>query len=118
MNININTQDLNDQTLFETLTQDAHEKKQQHLTALFTDNPQRFKQHSLQFDQLTFDYSKHRIDQQVMQHLYDFAQQKKLNEWIARLFSNEQINFLAKLSGNCSAADSCHVQGELSSVST
>ncbi|AMW80285.1 glucose-6-phosphate isomerase [Acinetobacter sp. TGL-Y2] len=89
----MNTQGLDDQALLEDLTQQANQKKQQHLTGLFAENPQRFEQHSIQFDQLTFDYSKHRIDQDIMQNLYDFADQKKLNEWTARLFSSEAINY-------------------------
>lgn len=93
MNVTMNTQGLDGQALLEDLTQQANQKKQQHLTALFIENPQRFEQHSVQFDQLTFDYSKHRIDQHVMQNLYDFAEQKKLNEWTARLFSSEAINY-------------------------
>lgn len=93
MNVTMNTQRLNDQTLLEDLTQQANQKKQQHLTGLFAENSQRFEQHSIQFDQLTFDYSKHRIDQDIMQNLYDFADQKKLNEWTARLFSSEAINY-------------------------
>lgn len=93
MNVTLNTQGLDGQALLEDLTQQANQKKQQHLTALFAENPQRFAQHSIQFDQLTFDYSKHRIDQHVMQNLYDFAEQKKLNEWTARLFSSEAINY-------------------------
>lgn len=93
MNVTMNAGILCDQTLFEYLTQHANEKKQQHLTALFSENHQRFQQHSVQFDQLTFDYSKHRIDQNIMQNLYDFADQKKLSEWITRLFSTEAINY-------------------------
>ena len=93
MNVTMNTQRLDDQTLLEDLTQQANQKKQQHLTGLFAENSQRFEQHSIQFDQLTFDYSKHRIDQDIMQNLYDFADQKKLNEWTARLFSSEAINY-------------------------
>ncbi len=93
MNVTMNAEILCDQTLFEYLTQHANEKKQQHLTALFSENHQRFQQHSVQFDQLTFDYSKHRIDQNIMQNLYDFADQKKLSEWITRLFSTEAINY-------------------------
>ena len=93
MNVTMNAEILCDQTLLEYLTQHANEKKQQHLTALFSENHQRFQQHSVQFDQLTFDYSKHRIDQNIMQNLYDFADQKKLSEWITRLFSTEAINY-------------------------
>ncbi len=93
MNATMSKQCVDDQTILETLTQHAHEKKQQHLTTLFVENPQRFEQHAVQFDQLTFDYSKHRIDQNIMQNLYDFADQKNLNDWIARLFSAEAINY-------------------------
>ena len=67
--------------------------KQQHLTALFSQDPERFKQLSLRFQQLFFDYSKQRVDQQVVDQLIHFAEQQQLESWIQRLFSPEAINY-------------------------
>ncbi|WP_343597241.1 glucose-6-phosphate isomerase [Acinetobacter sp.] len=67
--------------------------KQQHLTALFSQDPERFKQLSLRFQQLFFDYSKQRVDQQIVDQLIHFAEQQQLESWIQRLFSPEAINY-------------------------
>ncbi len=63
------------------------------LMDLFINNPERFNEFSLQCDALTLDYSKQRVDQDVMAALVDFAQSKDLTEWLAKLFSTEQINY-------------------------
>lgn len=69
---------------------EAFEK--QHLTTLFTQNPQRFDQHAVQLHGLVYDYSKQRIDQQVLKALIDFANEKQLKQRIAALFSEQMIN--------------------------
>lgn len=79
--------------LLDQLKSAATEKNNQHLTSLFADNPLRFKQLSVEFDQLTFDFSKHRIDATIIEKLSEFAEEKKLKTWIKRLFSEEKINY-------------------------
>lgn len=68
-------------------------KKNQHLNELFAQDQQRFEHHSLQFDQLIFDFSKHRIDPIVVQNLVELAESKNLNAWIKRFFSPDEINY-------------------------
>lgn len=46
----------------------------------------------LQFDQIVLDYSKHRIDVQVMQALISWAHSQDLQAWVKKLFSNTEIN--------------------------
>ncbi|KYQ85082.1 glucose-6-phosphate isomerase [Acinetobacter sp. NRRL B-65365] len=67
--------------------------KMLHLNALFAEDPTRFKHFSVEYDQIVLDFSKHRIDQQVLNQLVDLAHAQDLNGWIKRLFSCEQINY-------------------------
>ncbi|MBF7683428.1 glucose-6-phosphate isomerase [Acinetobacter sp. B5B] len=64
-----------------------------HLTDLFQQDSNRFQHFSLSLHGLTLDYSKQRVDQYVMNELMAFAKQQKLEDWIKRLFSQEQINY-------------------------
>ncbi|WP_173912030.1 glucose-6-phosphate isomerase [Acinetobacter sp. Marseille-Q1618] len=68
-------------------------QKNIHLNELFASEKNRFEQYSVQCQDLTFDFSKHRIDQAVLQTLIQFAKSKDLGQWIERLFSEEQINY-------------------------
>jgi len=63
-----------------------------HLNELFTQK-NRFENFSVQCDQIVFDYSKHRMDQQVFDSLLAFAQSNELAAWIQRFFSEEKINY-------------------------
>lgn len=59
---------------------------------MFQDDPQRFENFSLRFDGLLFDYSKNRISEDTLKHLFDVAEQSQLSEHIASMFSGEKIN--------------------------
>lgn len=63
-----------------------------HLNELFAQK-NRFEKFSVQCDQLVFDYSKQRIDQQVLDDLLAFAQSNELASWIQQFFSEEKINY-------------------------
>ena len=67
--------------------------EQLHLTQLFAADHARFEQYSVIYDQMVFDFSKHRINQQVLDHLVKFAHTQNLQQWIQRLFSMEAINY-------------------------
>lgn len=67
--------------------------KDLHLNTLFSADEARFKRFSAEYDQIVFDFSKHRIDQQVLSQLVDLAHAQDLDGWIKRLFSCEQINY-------------------------
>lgn len=62
-----------------------------HLNELFAQK-NRFEKFSVQCNQIVFDYSKHRMDQQVLDGLLAFAQSNELASWIQRFFSEEKIN--------------------------
>ena len=75
------------------LQQLAKQMKNIHLNQIFAESKQRFEHCSLNCDDLLFDYSKQRIDQNVMDALIAFTDSKQLKSWIARLFSQEAINY-------------------------
>ncbi|WP_111860667.1 glucose-6-phosphate isomerase [Acinetobacter sp. CFCC 10889] len=79
--------------LREQLSQLAEAQKNINLNELFEKETQRFEQYSVQYQDLTFDFSKHRIDQAIFKNLIQFAESKKLAQWIQRLFSEEPINY-------------------------
>ena len=60
---------------------------------LFAQNPQRFDQFSLRFNDLLLDYSKNRITEQTMTLLLDLARQADIEGWTKKLFDGEKINF-------------------------
>ncbi len=78
---------------YQKLEQLAEALKAQHLNDLFKNEPDRFNDYSIHIEQLTFDYSKHRVNQDVMEQLVALAEQQKLPEWIHALFSEQEINY-------------------------
>lgn len=64
-----------------------------HLTELFQQDTNRFEYCSVNLDPIIFDFSKHRVDSQVLQALVQFAQAQDLKQWIKQLFSQEEINY-------------------------
>ena len=67
--------------------------KTKHLTELFAEDVARFQHFSVTLDPIVFDFSKHRIDQKVIQALVQWAHAQDLAPWIKRLFSCETINY-------------------------
>ncbi|QER40976.1 glucose-6-phosphate isomerase [Acinetobacter suaedae] len=64
-----------------------------HLNTLFTSDTSRFQHFSVEYDEVFFDFSKHRIDQQILDRLVDLAHAQNLGQWINKLFSAEKINY-------------------------
>ncbi|MEQ1065436.1 glucose-6-phosphate isomerase [Acinetobacter sp. XH1741] len=63
-----------------------------HIKELFATESDRFQNYSVKFDQLVFDYSKHRVTKNVLEQLVALAKTKQLSHWIERLFSQDKIN--------------------------
>lgn len=63
-----------------------------HIKELFASEHDRFQQYSAKFDQLVFDYSKHRVTKNVLEQLVALAKTKQLTHWIERLFSQDKVN--------------------------
>lgn len=81
------------QSILSHLNELSHSFQSMHLNQLFEQNSQRFDHFSVQFDQLVFDYSKQRIDQNILNALIEFAETQNLAAWIQILFSEHEINY-------------------------
>ncbi|MDM7321952.1 MAG: glucose-6-phosphate isomerase [Gammaproteobacteria bacterium] len=60
---------------------------------LFNNDPQRFERFSLQVGELFLDYSKNIMIDKTMSKLMDLARASKVEEWRAKMFAGEKINF-------------------------
>jgi len=63
-----------------------------HLKDLFAENPERFNQFSLRFDDILLDFSKNRITDETLPLLRDLAGQAGLYEAIEKMFTGDKIN--------------------------
>ncbi len=64
-----------------------------HMRDLFAGDSKRFDKFSLKFDDLLFDFSKNKISQDTLKHLYSLANEANIKDWINDLFSGKKINF-------------------------
>lgn len=62
------------------------------LNDLFTDDPGRFSRFSVDAAGLFLDYSKNRITDQTLGHLFSLARERQLEDWIRRMFAGDRIN--------------------------
>ena len=60
---------------------------------LFQEDPQRFAQFSLKFEDFLLDYSKNRITSETMRLLRDLAKAADVPGWAKKMFAGEKINF-------------------------
>lgn len=77
--------------------QELHEMAQQgkaekHLKDWFAEQPDRAERYSLQLDDIFLDYSKNRVDDEVLNGLFKLANQQDLQGWIQKLLSGEIVN--------------------------
>ena len=72
--------------------------KDRHLRDQFTQDPGRFERYSLRLESILFDYSKHRIDDTILQALTELAREVGLHEMRDQFFSGAQINTTEKRS--------------------
>ncbi len=72
-----------------------HQKKikKLHMRDMFTEDPDRFKRFSIQFNDILLDYSKNRITDETLDLLLKLADFANLKSWIDKMFSGEKINF-------------------------
>lgn len=63
-----------------------------HLRDLFAYDPNRFEKFSIAFEDILFDYSKNRIDEQTIALLIQLARECKLDEAIEAMFDGSPIN--------------------------
>lgn len=74
------------------LERHAERMKNIHMRELFADDEDRFKKFTKCFENILLDYSKNRIDEEVMQRLFALAKECKLDEAIEVFFGGEHIN--------------------------
>lgn len=77
----------------EKLKQLANQLFDKSIFELFEENPERFSDFSVEIEGLFSDFSKQRIDQNVIENLITLANQNELSNWIQKLFSTETINY-------------------------
>jgi len=74
------------------LTAHQTELGQLHLRELFTTDLQRFENFSIVWEQFLLDYSKNRINETTMKHLFALADECQLKQSIAQMFAGAAIN--------------------------
>ncbi len=63
-----------------------------HLKELFAADPERFKKYSLNFEDILVDYSKNLVDDEIMQSLFELAEECGLKEATESMFTGQKIN--------------------------
>ncbi|NOS97297.1 MAG: glucose-6-phosphate isomerase [Methylotenera sp.] len=63
-----------------------------HMRDFFASDANRFDKFSLKFDDLLFDYSKHRINDETLPLLMQLAREANIEDWRDRMFAGEKIN--------------------------
>jgi len=66
--------------------------KSVHMRELFDQDEKRFDKYSLNLNDILFDYSKNRANDETMQLLLKLAKQADLSGWIEKMFQGEAIN--------------------------
>ncbi|OTG58298.1 glucose-6-phosphate isomerase [Acinetobacter sp. ANC 3903] len=80
-------------TVLSKLLNLKNELGNKHLTDFFAEEDDRFQKFSVNLDNMVFDFSKHRVNQAVIDRLVEWANAQELRSWIKRLFSSEAINY-------------------------
>lgn len=78
--------------VWDRLERDCDRLTHVHMRQLFEDDPDRFSRFSMRSGELLLDYSKNRIDDSVMQKLYEYARGAQVETWRDRMFRGERIN--------------------------
>ncbi len=63
-----------------------------HMRDLFAQDPERFQRFSLSLGSLLFDFSKHRITADTLDHLVRLAEEREVGRWRDAMFAGEAIN--------------------------
>jgi glucose-6-phosphate isomerase len=79
-------------TAWKKLQSDQQTLKSVQMRTLFSEDPDRFNKFSLIFGDILFDYSKNLLNEEVLSHLFELANESKLGEAISAMFAGEKIN--------------------------
>jgi len=74
------------------LTKHFEEIKNVHMRDQFENDEDRFTKYSLQLNDILYDYSKNRINDETIKLLLQLADDVGLSQWIEKLFNGEKIN--------------------------
>ena len=77
---------------FVALGQHHQKIRDQHLRQMFADQSDRFTRLSRHFDDILFDFSKHRVDDETLRLLCTLADEVDLRGAIERMFAGDKIN--------------------------
>src|SRR5882757_7114305 len=77
---------------WQSLKSHFSEMKKTSIRELFVSDPNRFGRYNISFDDILFDYSKNRINDQTLQLLLQLAGETKVKEAIAAMFNGDIIN--------------------------
>ena len=86
------SKDITQTPAWNRLQQARDRLSQTHLRELFAADPQRFKNFSRQTNDLLLDFSKQRLDSEVLDALISLAEDTQVSSWRERLFAGEPIN--------------------------
>lgn len=64
-----------------------------HMRDLFAADPKRFEKFSIPFNDILFDFSKHRVTEETLRLLLNLAHEMDIKGWTEKMFSGEAINF-------------------------
>ena len=64
-----------------------------HMRDLFEADPHRFKKFSIIFNDILFDFSKHRITDETLNLLINLAKEMDVSGWTKKMFNGDIINF-------------------------
>ncbi len=78
------------------LTNHYSEIKDVHIKSLFNSNSDRKNKFTIYFNDFEFDYSKNRITEETLKHLFELANEVELKSAIDAYFSGEKINVTEK----------------------
>ncbi|MEJ2141294.1 MAG: glucose-6-phosphate isomerase [Gammaproteobacteria bacterium] len=77
---------------WQSLLKHYDEIKHVHMRDMFEGDKNRFTNYSLQLNDILYDYSKNRINDETIKLLLELAREVNLSEWIEEMFQGEQIN--------------------------
>lgn len=85
-------QDISHSSAWQALQTHRQQMQDVHMRDLFAADGQRFGRFSLRFEDILFDYSKHRISAETMDRLLTLTETVDLRSWIDAMFSGAKIN--------------------------
>jgi len=74
------------------LAEHFNQMKDIHMRDMFENDKKRFEKYSLRLNDILYDFSKNRINDETVGLLYQLANEAEVPEWIEKLFSGEKIN--------------------------